>query len=489
MLILPASVLAISMFLAPAEDPERLAAALQAIQETSLRSDLYFLADDEMGGRDTPSPQLMITAKFLATRLQRLGFASATGKAPAIPEDWYLTYPLHHRALDADHCKLELHSKDTQAELKLGEDYFLYRSTHAFNSSTEAPVVSAGNGTSEELEAAEIAGKWALVFDQGKSVRRIQRTAQKLGAAGLLLAQTSQSKHDYKTKYKKIIERATKGVTSLQAIERGMKSSGEIPLLLLSEVGLRRLIENDGLGANNLRVDVGVSLGLVLKETRINLQEEIPVPNVGGFWPGRDAELSKEVIIVSAHFDHVGMRDGEIYNGADDNASGTTGLLGIAEALKAYGPMRRSVLLLWVSGEEKGLWGSAAWTENPVLPEGYRPVADLNIDMIGRNAPDELYVTPTEDHPSYNAVSAAAYAMARLEGFPELKSQDDYWQRSDHYNFDQNLGIPVAFLSCGEHPDYHKPTDTADKIDFEKLARVSRTIVRLLDHIEDGVLE
>jgi len=470
------------------EDPERLARALDAIVETTLRSDLYFLADDVMGGRDTPSPQLTASAKFLASRLQRLGFSSAKPSPTGAANDWYHQYPLHKRSMDLQASSIALHSKRGSASLACNEDYFLYRGTHAYASEVEAPIVSAGAGSGEDLEAGELKGHWALVFEQGGSILRMQRKCQEAGAVGLILAETDGSKHDYREKYQKYAARAANGATTLHPMERSESKQDEIPIVMLSREGLLKLLEADGLEGDNLVVPAGQALQQTLKETRIVTQSELPVPNVAGFWPGRDPELSKEVIIVSAHFDHVGITGDQIFNGADDNASGSSGLLGIAEGLHAYGPMRRSVLLLWLSGEEKGLWGSEAWTQNPELPEGCRPVANLNIDMIGRTDPDELYVTPTAGHPSFNAISEAAYAMAKLEGFPKLKGQDEFWERSDHYNFDQNLGIPVAFLSSGQHPDYHKHTDTPEKIDYEKLARITRTIMRLLDHIEDGVL-
>lgn len=472
----------------PREDPARLALALEAIVETSLRSDLYFLADDVMGGRNTPSPELGASAKFLAARLQRLGFLSAKPNPTGATTDWYHQYPLHQLAFDLENSSIALHSKQASVSLSCNQDYFLYRGTHAYTSDVDAPLVSAGSGSSEDLEAGELQGHWALVFEEGGSILRMQRKCQEAGAVGLILAQTESSKHDYREKYQKYAARAAKGVTSLQPLERSEAKQDEIPIVMLSREGLRKLLEADGLEADNLRVPAGQALQQTLKETRVVRQAELPVPNVAGFWPGRDPELSKEVIIVSAHYDHVGITGDQIFNGADDNASGSSGLLGIAEGLHAYGPMRRSVLLLWLSGEEKGLWGSDAWTKNPELPEGCRPVANLNIDMIGRTAPDELYVTPTSNHPSFNSIAEAAYSMAKLEGFPKLRGQDEFWERSDHYNFDQNLGIPVAFLSSGQHPDYHKHTDTPEKIDYEKLARITRTIMRLLDHIEDGVL-
>jgi len=156
--------------------------------------------------------------------------------------------------------------------------------------------------------------------------------------------------------------------------------------------------------------------------------------------------------------------------------------------------MRRSVMLVWVSGEEKGLWGSKAWAENPSLPEGTHAVADLNMDMIGRNAPNVLYVTPSSKHKGYNGLTRLAERFGVEEGFghfPEgieqgfdgLGSADVYYQRSDHAEF-AKLGIPVCFLFAGEHADYHQPGDTPDKIDYDKIHRVVRVIVRLLDALQ-----
>jgi Zn-dependent M28 family amino/carboxypeptidase len=150
--------------------------------------------------------------------------------------------------------------------------------------------------------------------------------------------------------------------------------------------------------------------------------------------------------------------------------------------------MRRSVLILWVSGEEKGLLGSEAWTRAPTLAPGMRPVCNVNIDMIGRNAPDKLLITPTKELKEYNGLTRLAESFAPLEGFPVLGGCDDYWERSDHMNFAQNLGIPVAFLFSDVHEDYHEPTDDAEKIDCDKIRRVVRLVVRMLDGLQSDVL-
>ncbi len=216
-------------------------------------------------------------------------------------------------------------------------------------------------------------------------------------------------------------------------------------------------------------------------------QEDATLENVCAIWPGSD--LASEWIILSAHYDHVGTRGEAIYNGADDNGSGSMALLAMAEALTQYGPMRRSVFFIWVSGEEKGLWGSAAWARDPMLPEGVRAVCNINLDMVGRNAPDSLLITPTRNHQAYNGLTRLAEKLGPFEGFLSLGSADAYWLRSDQVNFSRHLKIPVTFLFAGEHEDYHQPGDTADKIDYDKVRRVSRLVVRMLHAMQQDELD
>jgi len=194
------------------------------------------------------------------------------------------------------------------------------------------------------------------------------------------------------------------------------------------------------------------------------------------------------LLVVSAHHDHLGVRGGEIYNGADDNASGTAGLLALAEALSVHGPLRRSVVIVWLTAEEKGLLGARGWADDVYLPDDGELVCNVNLDMIGRNAPEFLEVTPTFKHPRTNRLGTLAGELAREEGFTDLASADKDFNRSDHYIFATQLRLPVVYLSGGEHDDYHQPSDTADKIDAHKIARVMRVVLRLLEQLQEEEL-
>lgn len=209
--------------------------------------------------------------------------------------------------------------------------------------------------------------------------------------------------------------------------------------------------------------------------------------NVLGYIEGSDPLLKDEVVIVSAHYDHLGKKGEVIYFGADDNASGTSGVLEIAAAFaaakKAGNGPRRSILCLLVTGEEKGLWGSMYYTLHPVFPLK-NTVADVNIDMIGRvddkhlADPDYIYVIGSNRMSTalheINEKANATYTHLKLDyTFNAKDDPNRYYYRSDHYNFAQK-GIPVIFYFNGTHADYHKPTDTVEKIDLNTMVKRAR---------------
>jgi hypothetical protein len=211
-----------------------------------------------------------------------------------------------------------------------------------------------------------------------------------------------------------------------------------------------------------------------------------PGQNVLGYIEGSDPAMKEEVVIISAHYDHLGKRGEDIYNGADDNGSGTGSVLEIAQALamakeKGMGP-KRSILCLLVTGEEKGLLGSEYYVSNPIFPLA-KTVADVNIDMIGRmdnNHTDSNYVyvigsdrLSTELH-EINEIANATYTGLQLDyTFNEDDDPNRFYYRSDHYNFAKH-GIPSIFYFSGVHEDYHRPGDTMDKIMYGKTATIAR---------------
>lgn len=227
----------------------------------------------------------------------------------------------------------------------------------------------------------------------------------------------------------------------------------------------------------------------LLSATLSEQEETLRSSNVLAYIPGSDPILSKEVVVLTAHYDHIGIDNGVVYNGADDDGTGTVALLEIAEAFMAakrdgQAP-RRSILIMTVSGEEKGLLGSSYYTDHPLIPLD-RTIADLNIDMIGRNdiahekESDYIYVIGSNmistDLHNTNEAANKKYIQLKLDyKFNSLDDPNQFYFRSDHYNFAKN-GIPSIFYFSGVHEDYHQPTDDIEKINFAKTEKIARLV-------------
>lgn len=221
----------------------------------------------------------------------------------------------------------------------------------------------------------------------------------------------------------------------------------------------------------------------------LNIKDkEVQTENVIAIIEG--SEKPEEYLVISSHLDHIGIHDGEINNGADDDGSGTVSLLEIAEAFQlaveaGKGP-KRSIIFLHVTGEEKGLLGSKYYTDNPLYPLE-NTIANLNIDMVGRTDPKRI-----NDNPNYIYLIGSDRLSMELHEISEevnkatvnidldytYNAHDDknrFYFRSDHYNFAKN-NIPVIFYFNGTHADYHRPTDTVDKIEYDLMETRARLI-------------
>lgn len=220
----------------------------------------------------------------------------------------------------------------------------------------------------------------------------------------------------------------------------------------------------------------------VIKETRTS-------ENVAGLLEGSDARLKDQVVVFTGHYDHMGKTaNGTIFYGADDDASGTSAVLELAEAFVKNGARpKRSVLFMTVAGEEKGLLGSSYYVAHPLLPLE-KTVANLNTDMIGRmdtkyepkNEPNYVYVIGSDKisvelDSLLKAANDQSVKIALDYTYNDENDPNQFYRRSDHYNFAKN-GIPVVFYFTGTHPDYHKPTDTKEKLLYDRMASITRLI-------------
>jgi Zn-dependent M28 family amino/carboxypeptidase len=255
-----------------------------------------------------------------------------------------------------------------------------------------------------------------------------------------------------------------------------------------------------------LKADKRLRLSLKLSVTEASTQ------NVVGVIEGKDSKLKKEYVALGAHYDHVGANGAagcrpvgtdSICNGADDDGSGTTGLLTMAEAFSKGPRPKRSILFVWHTGEEKGLWGSEYFTRYPTVPLK-QVVAQLNIDMIGRSkkegdtnpankmltGPDEIYVIgsrmmSTQLAELNEAVNREYLNLKYNYHYDEPNDPERLFYRSDHFNYAKH-GVPIIFYFDGVHEDYHRPTDTPDKIDYQKMQTIARTVFILASELANA---
>jgi hypothetical protein len=231
--------------------------------------------------------------------------------------------------------------------------------------------------------------------------------------------------------------------------------------------------------------------GLTVKvDVRDTVVSSLRAPNTVGILEGSDPLLKDEYIVYSAHMDHIGITPGQadsINNGADDDASGTTGVIELAEAFSRAGARpKRSIIFLTVSGEEKGLWGSDYFASNPPVPIK-QIVANINLDMIGRNWPDTV-VAIGKEHSDLGATLNrvnAAHPELGMTAIDDQWPQERFYFRSDHYNFARK-GVPVLFFFSGVHEDYHEVTDSPEKINSDKEARILRLLFYLGQEIANA---
>ncbi len=473
---------------APAAVPPSgtLASGLAAVDAEAICADVAFLASDELEGRDSPSAGLRQAARYIRTQLEELGWQAGAR------DGYFHVYELDGVRLDVEQSSCVLRDDEREVALEFGADWFV--STAGVTAvDLDGELVACGRGGREEFEDVELVDRWALVLDDGldrQDMWSVFSRARRAGAAGLVV--TPGPAYDgapFRERFRGVVEGAPDGL-----LGRGRSWGRAMPLLYLSRDGAGHLRELLG-GKDLAALPVGAGVGVRLANHRVAEDTTVELENVCGFWPGSDPELAAETIVISAHYDHVGLgSSGLIHNGADDNGSGSSTLLALARSLAEMGPQRRSVLLLWVSAEEKGLLGSEAWTLDPWLPADARAICDINIDMVGRNEPSKLLITPSREHEEYNGLVRIAERLADEEGFPELGDPDSgqcdsFWTRSDHKNFAENLGLPVAFLFSDVHEDYHRPTDDADKVDCDKIRRTARLVLRMIDALQADELD
>jgi Zn-dependent M28 family amino/carboxypeptidase len=476
------------------------------ISAANLKEKLYVIAGKEMQGRGTGTPGIEKAAAYIENTFRLAGLL------PAANGSYQQYYSLY---------------QDSLLEATVNIDGQLFQPGRHFNNTIRQTsnhdihaheVVFLGYGIDDpkysDYTGKDVKGKIVLVvegepkqndtayFVTGTSRRSNwyfnsslkHKAAAAHGAAAIFLLQANFPKFDPSRK-------RTRGV-----MYPGFSTAEipGIPLYNVSDSLAMAILGNDQLmqvkdKAKNASAINAVSMGKHITASYKKVQFETKASNVAGLLPGTD--LKDEYVVITAHMDHLGMRDTIVYYGADDDGSGTCAVMALAEtfskAKKEGKAPRRSILFMTVSGEEMGLWGSDYYTSNPLVPLE-KTTVNLNIDMIGRIGSD--YLPSTKDSTKKGEADSLNYVYvigddklssdlrpvneAANNRFTNLKldyryndpkDPNRFYYRSDHYHFAKN-GVPIIFYFNGVHKDYHRPTDTPDKINYDLYARRAQLV-------------
>ncbi len=456
--------------------------ALETITADEMLAHISYLASDELGGRDTPSPGLETAAVYLADVF------AGSGLEPAGDEGSYLQrWTYEKSSLRTSDTGLSYETEDGQVELGYSTDFFVLPSHDAVTTGQLVflgPIEVLLNGDPEGVE-----GRIALVTtppSMGMEILSAVKSASEAGATGLVLVLDPQLPPEV---VGMVAEQVTGSGLPLQPILTvGVTWGVASAMVEAAGSNLDEISGREGPDSADPPVQLD-GLDITIRAP-MDVETSTP-PNVVGILRGSDPELADTYVVLSAHFDHLGIgkpnAEGDsIYNGADDDASGTSVLLEVAQAFQALPrPPARSVVFLAVSGEEKGLLGSGHYAEHPTVPlEGI--VANINIDMIGRNAPDTL-IAIGQEYTSLGPLSehiASHHPEIGLTVAPDPDPSEQAFFRSDHLVFVKQ-DIPAIFFTTWVHDDYHQPSDEAARIDSDKAARVARLTFLLTWHVAE----
>ncbi len=472
----------------------------KTINAADMQELITVLASDSLEGRETGEPGQQKAAEYIARQIK------AAGIPPKSERNTYFQ-DIQMEKVSWNDIGLKVNDQ----EFKNRDDFFVFP---AFITSapltTEKEVVFVGYGIDDpkynDYGKTDVEGKAVMFYD-----------GEPLNDKGVSLISGIAARSEWSLNWRKKVEVAKKrGATMVFIIDPKFAETVKTNRKLISTFGwtpvagdaskketslintlfITEAVANAILGSKSekmekelakLRAGEGFKPIKVKTKLEVRLDKESTIlkgSNVVAVIEGSDEKLKNEFVFVTAHYDHLGHVDERVYYGADDNASGTSGVIEIARAFaeakkKGVGP-KRTVVCMLVSGEEKGLLGSKFYVEFPIFPLD-KTVVDINIDMIGRvdaahsSDPNYIYVIGADRLSSelqeIQARNNEMYTQMVLDyKYNDPKDPNHYYERSDHYNFAEK-GVPAVFYFNGTHADYHKATDTVDKINFEAAAK------------------
>jgi hypothetical protein len=451
------------------------------INVRNLQAHLRFLSSDEMQGRETGTQFLDIAARYLESQFSIAGLTPIPGQASMLQ-----TFAIDRNKRVNSSLLITNGPRSLQGrDFRFLTDFFPV-DKRSVSITLEAPVTFAEIAQENDID---IKGHFVLFIstptdDEQQSFWlrserefRIQKAewARGQGAAGAVFC------------LPELDSRAERRL--LRASQREYyklnKSPDEFPRILITRQVLGEMLAPIGWTTETLKALNAKKIsnpGLKNLTFRLHVDVEsdtLVTQNVVAFLQGSDADLQHEAVIFGAHYDHVGAKNGAIYNGADDDASGTAALLEIARTFSAGGTRpRRSLIFVAHSAEEHDLLGSSFYSFWPAFPLE-NTVAMLNMDMIGRNEEDEIFIIGSDFlSRRLHEINESANERVGLRldySYNNLDDPNQFYYRSDHYNY-AKYGIPSIFYFNGTHDDYHQPTDTFEKINFRKVVSVTRLV-------------
>lgn len=477
---------------------------VETITVNDLKAHLEFIASDYMQGRDfnTTVPGLEITADYLKTQCKKMGLK------PGAP-GYFQAVEMVSIKPDAENTFLQLTKENGKVTFENGEIFSLGGTTG--NDTIKGDIVFAGYGWYDETtkyndtEGLDLKGKIVMVMtrnrettlDDSKKENDMNIEMKKMSKAMMGGAKALIMIPDPMNPEKNWLESVKKYATGGMLQLKGTKAKSFIPIKLIfgTEELANEIVKESGKTLAQLQMDInesGAPKSFYVKDYKATIQlgktsEDVVGKNVVAIIEGSDPVLKNECILFTAHYDHLGVAsDEEVFNGADDNGTGTVALLEIAEAFQSLKKKpKRSIVFSWVTAEEKGLIGSDYYSQHPVIPLE-NTLADINLDMVGRSAetepekgdamskqlagPNGLYIVSGKQSTELMEISNTICEDLGL--IPSDELTEAFLTRSDYYHFYKN-GVPILGISTGMHDDYHKTTDELDKIDYNKLKRIS----------------
>lgn len=440
-------------------------AHLAPITKKDLVRNLTFLASDEMKGRNTASPELKIAAKFIATQLESYGF-----KGIGPDGSFFQKVPLFEPSFKNETVALNYGGKALNA--KYGEDVAVFAwGNDDLNISGDVEFVQ--NGLPDQIKDIDLKGKVAVRFGLNDEQRSKTRLTHQVirdmlfaqGAKVVMYVVEDEDKKD--VLFPRYDRLGSKG-----QLTNHRESNARAYVLVTRSVfdqmmkaDKKRSIKSPFTFKKDMTVSVEAN------------DDEIYSQNIVAVLEGTDPVLKNEYVGFGSHYDHDGVKGGQIYNGANDDGSGTTGLISVAKAM-GENPPKRSILVVFHTAEEKGLLGSEYFTDNPLI-DLKQLVSMTNMDMIGSNfQPERVYVVGSdrisqELHDINESVNVALDSMVLDYEWNAPLHEERIYYRSDHYNYAKH-GVPIIFYSDKDPDNYHKPSDTVEKINFDKLFKITR---------------